>query len=288
MSRNRADYKIAVADRDTLDAEIAALPDQRAGALATLKTALAAKEAQLAGSDALIAATQATLDALAFDSDAHDDLANLLAAAIIARDQARRAVVRTHELQRGTKQAYDTAEAAIAAYDEQALAVADVASSVLTHDRTDKRLDEFRTAVASTIRPDMEELMSGFVAILTDGRHESVTLTEDFGVVVFEAGVATDVVSGGCEDIIALAMRLAISQMIAQRAGHPLSLLILDEPFGSLDETRRGSVIALIRRLRAVFSQVLVISHVAETRDFVDYAIELAYDEPAGMTRLVS
>jgi len=31
-------------------------------------------------------------------------------------------------------------------------------------------------------------------------------------------------------------LRLAISQMIAERAGQPLSLLVLDEIFGSLDE----------------------------------------------------
>src|SRR2546426_7826719 len=39
-------------------------------------------------------------------------------------------------------------------------------------------------------------------------------------------------------------LRLAISQMIAERAGQPLSLLVLDEIFGSLDESRRQHVLA--------------------------------------------
>ena len=43
-------------------------------------------------------------------------------------------------------------------------------------------------------------------------------------------------ISGGEEDVANLALRLAISQMIAERAGQPLSLLVLDEIFGSLDE----------------------------------------------------
>ena len=49
-------------------------------------------------------------------------------------------------------------------------------------------------------------------------------------------------ISGGEEDIANLALRLAISQMIAERAGQPLSLLVLDEIFGSLDEDRRHAV----------------------------------------------
>jgi len=83
-----------------------------------------------------------------------------------------------------------------------------------------------------------------------------------------------------------LAMRLALSQMIAERAGHPLSLLILDEPYGSLDKTRRANVLNLIRMLRDVFRQVIVISHVDETRDAVDHVVELVYDEGAGRTRV--
>ncbi|KKK49538.1 hypothetical protein LCGC14_3134060, partial [marine sediment metagenome] len=89
-------------------------------------------------------------------------------------------------------------------------------------------------------------------------------------------------------DIAALAMRLAISQMIAERAGHPLSLLILDEPFGSLDETRRANVLTLIRRLGGVFRQIIIISHVAETRDAVDHIIELEFDEVEGRTRILN
>ena len=50
------------------------------------------------------------------------------------------------------------------------------------------------------------------------------------------------VISGGEEDLANLVLRLAISQMIAERAGQPLSLLVLDEVFGSLDESRRQHV----------------------------------------------
>src|SRR5438552_6046704 len=51
-------------------------------------------------------------------------------------------------------------------------------------------------------------------------------------------GIPKPVLSGGEEDLANLVLRLAISQMIAERAGQNFSLLILDEVFGSLDEAR--------------------------------------------------
>ena len=51
-------------------------------------------------------------------------------------------------------------------------------------------------------------------------------------------------ISGGEEDVANMVLRLAISQMIADRAGQPLSILILDEVFGSLDIERRDGAFA--------------------------------------------
>ena len=69
-------------------------------------------------------------------------------------------------------------------------------------------------------------------------------------------------ISGGEEDMANLALRLAISQMIAERAGQPLSLLVLDEIFGSLDEERRSAVLELLRGLADRFPQVILITHI--------------------------
>ncbi len=173
-------------------------------------------------------------------------------------------------------------------YDVRAETLADVSASHLIHENASARLVDFRAAVAGTIRPELEELMTGFIHVLTDGRHEAVTLTDDFQPILYESGVPVEVISGGCEDVAALAMRLAISQMITERAGHPLSLLILDEPFGSLDENRRGNVMNLIRQLKGTFEQVIVISHIPETRDAVDHVIAFEFDEGMGRSRLVA
>ncbi len=90
------------------------------------------------------------------------------------------------------------------------------------------------------LRPDLAERSSQLLNDLTDGRYPDLELDESYLPTIVEDGEAKPVISGGEEDVVNLALRLAISQMIADRAGQPLSLLVLDEIFGSLDEERRG------------------------------------------------
>lgn len=228
------------------------------------------------------------IQALGYDTEAHAKAAAHEASVKQALDEARVAFVRSEEALKAANAHVVRTQKAIDEYDARAETLVEAKRLHLLHETVDARLNAFRVAVAATVRPEMESLMSEFMAVLTDGRHEAVELTEDFTAIAHENGKPIEVVSGGTEDLIALAMRLALSQMIAARAGHPLSLLILDEPFGSLDEVRRGNVLGLIRKLATVFPQVITISHVDETRHAVDVAIELQFDEAAGHTRLIT
>ena len=77
-------------------------------------------------------------------------------------------------------------------------------------------------------------------------------------------------------------LRLAISQMIAERAGQSFSLLILDEVFGSLDEARRLNVVELLRGLQDRFEQVILITHIEPVREGLDRVINVSYDPDQG------
>lgn len=176
----------------------------------------------------------------------------------------------------------ERAKKALTEYDERAQQLEERRKDLRIHELAAERLVQFRADLVSGIRPEMEELVSGFVSILTDGRHESASLTDDFDLVLQESGVDVEVVSGGTEDVASIAMRLAVSVMIAQRAGQPLSLLMLDETFAALDETRRANALNLIKRLRETFEQVLLISHVPEVRESVDHVIEVTFNEVEG------
>jgi exonuclease SbcC len=146
------------------------------------------------------------------------------------------------------------------------------------HDELDRAFSELRAELNAAMRPEIAELASGFLADLTDGRYDTVDLTEDYTLRVVDEGVPKPVISGGEEDIANLVLRLAISQMIAERAGQPLSLLVLDEVFGSLDEARRQHVLTLLRRLGDRFPQVVLISHIDQIREGLDRVLRVEYD----------
>ncbi|HET9294696.1 MAG TPA: SMC family ATPase [Gemmatimonadales bacterium] len=143
----------------------------------------------------------------------------------------------------------------------------------------DRALTDLRTDLNATLRPDLSELASVFLLDLTNGRYTDLELDESYVPAVLEDGEIKPVISGGEEDVANLALRLAISQMIAERAGQPLSLLVLDEIFGSLDEERRASVLNLLRSLADRFPQVILITHIEAVREGFDRIIRVRLDE---------
>ncbi|MDZ4673810.1 MAG: SMC family ATPase [Gemmatimonadota bacterium] len=151
----------------------------------------------------------------------------------------------------------------------------------------DTAFADLRTDLNAQLRPDLSELASGFLRDLTTGRYTDLELDEDYVATIVEDGDPKPVISGGEEDVINLALRLAISQMIAERAGQPLSLLVLDEIFGSLDEERRGAVLDLLRQLADRFPQVILITHIDTVRDGFDRVIRVTFDAVEGVARVV-
>jgi DNA repair protein SbcC/Rad50 len=137
-----------------------------------------------------------------------------------------------------------------------------------------------------TLRPEISDLASRYIRDLTDGRYSEIELDDAYNIIVLEDAIPKPVISGGEEDLANLVLRLAISEMIAERAGHSFSLLILDEVFGSLDEARRHNVVDLLRRLQDRFEQVILITHIESVREGLDRVITVRYDEETGSSRL--
>ena len=150
------------------------------------------------------------------------------------------------------------------------------------HDELDRAFTDLRTELNVALRPELSELASAFLTELTDARYSEIEIDEQYNVTVLEDGVPKPVISGGEEDVANLVLRLAISQMIADRAGQAFSLLILDEVFGSLDEPRRHGVLDLLRGLHDRFEQVILITHIESVREGLDRVISVRYDEARG------
>jgi exonuclease SbcC len=154
------------------------------------------------------------------------------------------------------------------------------------HEELDRAYSDLRTDLNLQLRPDISERASELLAELSDGRYSELELDESYDIIVLEDGLPKSVISGGEEDLANLVLRLAISQMIAERAGQPMSLLILDEVFGSLDEARRQNVVRLLSRLGDRFEQVIFITHVELVAEGVERVIRVTYDEESGSSRV--
>jgi exonuclease SbcC len=150
------------------------------------------------------------------------------------------------------------------------------------HEELDRAFSDLRTDLNFQLRPELSELASAFLSELTDARYTELELDDQYNIVILEDGIPKPVLSGGEEDLANLVLRLAISQMIAERAGQAFSLLILDEVFGSLDEARRFNVVELLRGLQDRFEQVILITHIEPVREGLDRVISVSYDPDRG------
>lgn len=169
----------------------------------------------------------------------------------------------------------------------RALAIRAASDDVERLGELDRAFGDLRTELNVGLRPELTERASRFMAVLSGGRYSDIELGEDYSATIVEDGEPKPVISGGEEDLVSLSLRLAISEMIADRAGQPLSLLVLDEVFGSLDEERRQSVLDLLRGLSDRFPQVIVVSHIEGIRDAADRVIRVSYDSERGTSEAV-
>ncbi len=136
-------------------------------------------------------------------------------------------------------------------------------------------------ALRNRVRPNVERNMSRLLPIITAGRYKAVRLEEDYTLKVWdpEAGEfkVKEVFSGGTEDQILLAMRLAFAlALLPEAKGAYPEFLFLDEPLASSDEDRRFGIIRLLETyLSSKFKQIFLISHIRDLEDYVQNVIRL-------------
>jgi len=88
-----------------------------------------------------------------------------------------------------------------------------------------------------------------------------------------------ELLSGGEKFRVDFALRVALSQFLAQRAGTRLQMLVIDEGFGTQDAEGRARVLEALHAVESDFEKILVITHVEELKDAFDYRIEVTKDE---------
>ena len=128
--------------------------------------------------------------------------------------------------------------------------------------------------------PELEDSANRLLSRMTDGRMnlnfstqkekadgEGVIETLDIQI-ADELGTRNyEMYSGGEAFRINFAIRIALSQLLARRAGAHLRTLFIDEGFGTQDEDGRNKLVEAINAIQHDFDLILVITHIDDLRD---------------------
>ena len=102
------------------------------------------------------------------------------------------------------------------------------------------------------------------------------------------AGVRNyEMYSGGEAFRVNFALRLALSEILAQRKGARLQTLVIDEGFGSQDAQGRQRLIEAINLVKGDFAKILVITHLDELKDAFPTRIEVEKGERGSVMRVI-
>jgi exonuclease SbcC len=259
-----------------------AMADQGAAVDAELAAGRQAQDAAAAR----VTALRAELAALKYDERAFRKARDANQAAETAAHEAELALAHAEADLKAAKEAVEVVARRRAERTAREEEARQAAAELKLEQELDRALTNLRSELNAQLRPDLSALASSFLSDLTRGRYTELELDEEYQTRLLDERDAKLVISGGEEDVANLALRLAISQMIAERAGQPLSLLLMDEVFGSLDEDRRLAVMDLLRSLADRFPQVILTTHVELDAEGFDRVIRVTYDASKGMTQV--
>lgn len=108
-----------------------------------------------------------------------------------------------------------------------------------------------------------------------------ILISDPFGEREYES------LSGGEAFRVNFAIRLALSEILAQRAGARLQMLVIDEGFGSQDEDGRQRLVEAINGVLGKFEKVLVVTHIDALKDAFPTRIEVSKGEEGSFVSVV-
>lgn len=133
--------------------------------------------------------------------------------------------------------------------------------------------------IIENVIPEIEEEANGLLGRMTDGRMsvqfatqrdakstKSVIETLDINISDEMGTRAYELYSGGEAYRVNFAVRIALSKLLARRAGAQLQMLVIDEGFGTQDGQGREKLVGAIRSIQDDFEKILVVTHIDELK----------------------
>lgn len=135
--------------------------------------------------------------------------------------------------------------------------------------------------------PEIEDEANSLLARMTDGRMNvqfetqrdtkkgdvietlDITISDELGTRSYA------LFSGGESFRVNFAIRIALSKLLARRAGARLQTLVIDEGFGTQDAQGRERLVEAINSIKDDFERILVITHIEELKDAFPVRIDV-------------
>ena len=152
--------------------------------------------------------------------------------------------------------------------------------------------------IIETAVPELEASANELLGRMTDGRmHVRIETQKEIKtgevrealdiLISDELGTrAYELYSGGEAFRVNFAIRIALSRLLARRAGAQLRSLFIDEGFGTQDARGREQLVAAINSIQDDFDRILVITHIDELRDAFPARIEVTKTPQGSQFRL--
>lgn len=139
--------------------------------------------------------------------------------------------------------------------------------------------DGIQALLIQDILPEIEQEANELLAKLTDNQAQifieslrdlkkggsketlDINISDSMGIRPYE------MFSGGEAFRIDFALRIALSKMLARRAGTSLQTLIIDEGFGSQDEEGLAHIMDALYRIQDDFAKIIIVSHLPSMKD---------------------
>ncbi len=178
----------------------------------------------------------------------------------------------------------------------------DIASEVSVYEELGVAFGKngIQAMIIESALPEIEEEANKLLNRLTDGvmkvkfqtqreKKSDGELKETLDILISdqEGEKNYEMFSGGEAFRINFAVRVALSKLLARRAGAKLKVLVIDEGFGTQDASGRSHLVEAINSVTDDFEMVLVITHIQDIKDLFPIKIEITKDRDGSHIEIV-
>src|SRR5262249_1712691 len=128
------------------------------------------------------------------------------------------------------------------------------------------------------------------VKLETQSENKSGSVVETLGILIGDA-VGTrnyELYSGGEAFKGNFSIPIALSPLLARKAGAKLQTLIIDEGFGSQDDVSRDRLVRAIRSIQDDFARILVITHFSDVKEMFPTHIVVSKHNGSSQVQLLN